>query len=129
MTVATVAGSLHCIGYFALQLGSDTVPELPKQWLKHVQNHTAFPAVHLSFLAVDQTVQRQGLGRFLLMEVFERVALISDVAGFYALTLKSFDDASTAFYHELGFEVYSEGASQPKMLYPVENILKLVCNS
>ncbi|MBM2290814.1 GNAT family N-acetyltransferase [Sulfitobacter pseudonitzschiae] len=126
VTVATLEGSPNCIGYFALQLGSDTVPNLPKDKLRHLQNHLAFPAVHLSFLAVDKPYQRQGLGRFLLMEVFERVAHISEHAGFYALTLQSVDDQSTEFYKSLGFEEYSEGGSQPKMLYPVENILALV---
>lgn len=126
VTIATQNGSPNCIGYFALQLGSDTVPDLPQNKLKHVQNHVAFPAVHLSYLGVDQQYQRQGLGRFLLMEVFERVAQISDHAGFYALTVQSLDTDSTAFYQSIGFEAYSEGSSHPKLLYPIENILALV---
>ncbi len=126
VTVATIDSSPNCVGYFALQLGSDTVPSLPRDKLRHLQNHIAFPAVHLSYLAVDKTYQRQGLGRYLLMEVFEKVARISEHAGFYALTLQSVDSESTAFYKSLGFEEYSEGGSQPKMLYPIENILEIV---
>lgn len=126
VTVALRDGSPNCIGYFALQLGSDTVPDFPKDKLKHLQNHTAFPAVHLSHLAVCTEYQRQGLGRHMLMEVFDRVASISDHAGFYALTLQSYDADSTAFYNSIGFEQYSDGSGQPKMLYPIESILQLV---
>lgn len=75
---------------------------------------------------MDQTVQRQGLGQYLLMDVFEKVANISEYAGFYALTLQSFDADSTEFYKSLGFEQYSEGGGQPKMLFPLSNILQAV---
>jgi hypothetical protein len=60
------------------------------------------------------------------MDAFSKVAAISDHAGFYALTLQSLDDDSTAFYKSLAFTEYSENLKQPKMLYPLENILTLV---
>ncbi len=123
--VATTSGSQNCIGYFALQLGSDSVPNLPKNELKHLQNRVAFPAVHLSYLAVDLSFQGQGVGRLLLMEAFEKTAQISEVAGFHALTLQSIDAESTAFYRKIGFTEYSSGGTQPKMLYPIQNIRKV----
>ena len=123
--VATLAESSNCIGYFALQLGSDSVPNLAKNELKHLQNRVAFPAVHMSYLGVDLTCQGQGLGRLLLMEAFEKTARISEVAGFHALTLQSIDSESTAFYTKIGFTEYSSGGTQPKMLYPIQNILKV----
>jgi hypothetical protein len=60
------------------------------------------------------------------MDVFEKVACMSDYAGFFALTLISLDDDSTAFYRSLNFTVYSENLRQPKMLYPLADILTLV---
>jgi hypothetical protein len=71
------------------------------------------------FLGVEESIQRQGLGEFLLMNVFDRVANLSEHAGLYALTLQSLDDASTAFYESLNFTIYSENLKQPKMLYPL----------
>lgn len=71
-------------------------------------------------------MQRQGLGGYLLMDAFSRVAQISDHAGFYALTLQSLDENSTAFYESLNFKIYSENIPNPKMLYPISNILSLV---
>jgi hypothetical protein len=52
--------------------------------------------------------------------------IISDHAGLFALTLQSLDDQSTAFYESIGFRAYSENLKQPKMLYPIEDVLTLV---
>lgn len=117
--------SRNCIGYYALQVGSDSVSELPGSE-SYIQNYVAFPAIHLSYLGVHEPYRRQGLGQYLLMDVFSKVAEIAKYAGFYALTLQSLDDDSTSFYKSLGFAVYSENLEQPKMLYPLANILTLV---
>jgi ribosomal protein S18 acetylase RimI-like enzyme len=120
--------SPNVIGYYALQLGNESVSELAEANKKdsYLRNYTAFPALNLSFLAVDSQHQRQGLGEYLLMDVFARTAAIAEHAGFYALTLTSLDDESTAFYESLNFTVYSENLKNPKMLYPLEDILTLV---
>jgi hypothetical protein len=124
---AHLDGSPIVIGYYALQVGSDSVSELPDANKdNYVKNYAAFPAINLSFLGVDIPCQRQGLGQYLLMDVFDKVAVISDYAGFFALTLVSIDDASTAFYKGLNFTIYSENLPQPKMLYPLADVLTLV---
>jgi ribosomal protein S18 acetylase RimI-like enzyme len=121
-------GSPNVIGYYALQLGNESVSELPdaRKENNYLQNYTAFPALNLSFLGVTSEYQRQGLGEHLLMDVFARAAAIAEHAGFFALTLTSLDDDSTAFYSSLNFSVYSENTKLPKMLYPLEDILTLV---
>lgn len=108
-----------CIGYYALQLGSDSAADFLSSQTTYIKTHTAFPAVHLAFLGVHEEWQRQGLGAYLLMDAFSKVAEISKYAGFYALTLQSLDDNSTGFYKSLNFTVYSENIKQPKMLYPL----------
>lgn len=123
---AHVEGSSNCIGYYALQLGTDSVSELPTGKDSYLKNYVAFPAVHLSFLGVHDECQKQGLGRYSPMDVFTKVGGIAKSAGFYALTLQSIDDSSTAFYKSLGFVVYSENLRQPKMLYPLADIITLL---
>jgi ribosomal protein S18 acetylase RimI-like enzyme len=119
--------SPNVVGYYALQVGTDSVAELPSANKdNYLKNYVAFPAIHLSFLAVDESIHRQGLGEFLLMDAFSRVAELSDHAGFYAMTLQSLDQDSTAFYESLNFTIYSENLKQPKMLYPLADILTLV---
>jgi GNAT superfamily N-acetyltransferase len=124
---AVLDGSPNCVGFYALQIGSDTIPEtFKKNRQDYIANYAAFPAVHLSYFAVHKDYQRKKLGRFLFMDLLEKVAAVSENVGFYALTLQSFDAKSTAFYKALEFEEYSEGCGQPKMLYPLVNILKLL---
>lgn len=117
--------SSNCSGFYSLQLGSDKVAELRGRQKSYIENHTSFPSVHLSFLGVQKEHQRKGLGTILLMDALKRTANISQNAGFYAFTLQSLDDESTAFYESLGFEKYSENSKQPKMLYPLKSILEL----
>jgi GNAT superfamily N-acetyltransferase len=123
---AHIEGSPLCIGYYALQIGTDSVADLPGAERTYLKSYIAFPAVHLAYLGVHDEYKRQGLGQYLLMDVFSRVAEIAKHAGFYALTLQSLDDESTAFYKGLNFVVYSENLRQPKMLYPLADILTLV---
>lgn len=124
---AHLDGSPNIIGYYALQIGTDSVAELPNANKdNYLQGYTAFPAIHLNFVAVDQNYKRQGLGQYLLMDVFSKAAAISDCAGFFALTLVSLDADSTGFYEGLNFRIYSENLKQPKMLYPLADILSLV---
>jgi GNAT superfamily N-acetyltransferase len=109
-----------------LQIGSDNVLDLPTGHNTYLKNYTAFPAVHVGFLGVHEDYQGNGIGKYLLMDAFDKVCAISDCAGFYALTLQSLDADSTAFYEEIGFRAYSEGDGNPKMLYPINNLIKLV---
>lgn len=128
MFCAHLAGSTTAIGYYALQLGTDSVADLPEDNRNnnYLKNYVAFPAVHLSFVGVHQDYQRQGLGEYLLMDVFSKVSAIAEYAGFYALTLTSLDEHSTTFYNSLGFTIYSENINPPKMLYPLQDILTVV---
>jgi hypothetical protein len=124
---AHLGDSENVIGYYALQVGSDSVAELPDADKdNYLKSYTAFPAINLNFLAVDESFQRQHLGEYLLMDAFSNVATVSDYAGFYALTLTSLDEGSTAFYKSPNFTIYSDNLKQPKMLYPIADILTLV---
>lgn len=119
-------GSPNVIGYYALQVGNESVSELPaKSKNNYIRNYVAFPAVSLNWIGVSEAYQRKGLGQHLLMDVFNRAASIAEHAGFFALTLISLDNDSTAFYKSIGFEIYSENLPQPKMLYPLASILAL----
>ena len=71
MFCAHLDGHPQVIGYYALQLGNESVSELPEANKdNYIRNYTAFPAINLSFVGVDAPYQRQGLGQFLLMDVF-----------------------------------------------------------
>lgn len=127
MIVATLDGSPNCIGYYTLQIGSDAIPEAYKDKRQdYIINYSAFPAINLGFLAVHKDHQNQGLGEYLLQDILEVVTSLTDFIGFYALTVQSMNADSTRFYKRLGFEEYSEGGGQPKLLYPVRTIINLL---
>jgi GNAT superfamily N-acetyltransferase len=114
------------IGYYALQIGNESMNALPNPPNDYTKNYTAFPAVHLGFLGVQREFQRRGIGTMLLSDVFDKVYKISELAGMYALTLQSFDADSTAFYTGLGFVPYSDHPTSPKMLLPIRTLRQLV---
>jgi ribosomal protein S18 acetylase RimI-like enzyme len=61
--------SPNVIGYYALQLGNESVSELPDANKdNYLKTYVAFPAVNLGFLAVDAQYHRQGLGQHLLID-------------------------------------------------------------
>jgi len=122
--------SPEVIGFYALQVGGDNVALLPPAaGESYLRNYAAFPAVHLSYLGVHEDFQRQGLGAFLLMDALEKVCRISENCGFYALTLQSLDEQSTAFYSSLNFTAYSGPSDRPKMLYPLADIRAIIRTS
>ena len=125
---AHLEGSLICIGYYSLQIGTGKVADLPNTrntWLSTWDKEACFPAVHLAYLGVQEEYHRQGLGEYLIMDVFSKVERISQSAGLYALTLVSLDANSTAFYKSLDFTVYEDG-SQPRMLYPIAGVIDTI---
>lgn len=114
------------VGFYALQLGSESLDVFDSRPDDYIRNLPAFPAVHLSFLGVRSDVHRRGVGRFLIADVIAKAYEISDHAGFYALTLVSLDDESTKFYKGLGFVPYSTRTAMPKMLLPIGVVRRLV---
>lgn len=123
--IAQIEGYKQCAGYYALQVGSDTVPDIRKHKDSYVGSYVSFPAVNLSYLAVDKKFQGQGLGKLLLQDVLVKIAAMADHVGFYALTVQAIDSETAEFYSKLGFEIYLESA-QPKLLYPLQDILRLM---
>lgn len=114
------------VAFYALQLGSESIDELEEKPKNYLQNYEAFPALHLSYLGVAEQYQGRGIGRFLLGDIFEKVYAISEIAGMYALTLRSLDAESTRFYEKIGFKRYSTDPKSPKMLLSVQTIRDLV---
>ncbi len=81
--------------------------------------------VLLGRLAVDQTVQGQGLGRLCLLRAMTQVERAAREIGIYALVLNALDEEARAWYLHLpfGFETLQD---DPNHLYlPIETIRQL----
>ena len=100
--VAIKKGDPAVLGYYAISnhrvmyeaLAADQAKGLPQ---------IDIPVVLLGRLAVDQTVQGQGLGELLLVDALRRAQHIADQVGVRAVEVDAIDEKARAFYAKFGF--------------------------
>jgi GNAT superfamily N-acetyltransferase len=81
------------------------------------------PVVLIAQLAVDRSVQGQGLGALLLVDALRRTVRISDQVGIRAVEVDAFDDQAGEFYLKFGFRPLKD---DPRHLFlPMHEIRKL----
>jgi predicted N-acetyltransferase YhbS len=61
------------------------------------------PAVLLSRLAVDKSMQKKGLGQRLMADFFRRVYAVSKHSGVAFIVVDAKDEAAAAYYQNLQF--------------------------
>jgi len=89
------------LGFYALTACEILTDELPEDLAKKLPRKT--PGIRLGRLAVDRTVQGQGLGEHLLMDAIERARLVFEHIGVHALFVDAKDERAAAFYGKYGF--------------------------
>lgn len=67
----------------------------------------SLPYINLAYFAIDQTYQRQGIGRALMMEFFSMCMTIAMYTGVPLIYLESVDE-SVNFYKKLGYSLQDE---------------------
>ena len=75
--------------------------ELPQDLAKKLPRK--IPGIRLGRLAVDRSVQGQGLGELLLVDAIERARLVLAYIGVHALFVDAKDEQAAAFYRKYGF--------------------------
>ena len=100
--VAVKAGDPQVFGYFTLASSSVPFANLQTGLAKKLPRHPV-PVILLARLAVDQTVQGQHLGEFLLLDALDRCATLADNLGVYAVEVQAIDDQARLFYQKYGF--------------------------
>lgn len=101
--VATVPDDQRVLGYYALanhRVIHEALPEVEAKGLPRLD----VPVALLARLAVDRTVQKQGLGTFLLIDALRRVQSIAEHIGIRAVEVDAVDDVARAFYLKFGFQ-------------------------
>jgi GNAT superfamily N-acetyltransferase len=90
-------------GYYTLANASVALNELSEAQKKKLPRYP-MPAVLLSRLAVDQSMQGQGLGQRLMADFFRRVYLISQQSGVAFVVVDAKDEQAADYYQtKLGF--------------------------
>ena len=89
------------LGFYALTACEILTDELPEDLAKKLPRKT--PVIRLGRLAVNRSVQGQGLGEHLLMDAIERARLVLEHIGVHALVVDAKDERAAAFYAKYGF--------------------------
>lgn len=100
--VAVPPGNPRVIGYYTLSSAALAFEHLPPDASRKLPKHPV-PVVLLARLAVDQSVQGQGLGEGLLLDALQRTLTLSSSLGVHAVEVDALDDAAAAFYRKYGF--------------------------
>ena len=100
--VAIADDDPSCIlGFYALTACEVVSQELPGDLARRLPRK--IPGIRLARLAVDLSVQRQGLGGLLLMNAIDRSRRVLDDVGVHALFVDAKDANAAAFYGKYGF--------------------------
>jgi GNAT superfamily N-acetyltransferase len=89
-------------GYYALAASSTLKGALPANHNKRLPRHP-IPMALLARLAVDLSIQGQGVGRALVADAIERSAKVSLNLGIFGLVTNAKDEEAIRFYESLHF--------------------------
>ena len=120
--VATRPGETVVLGYYAIATHSVVYDDLPDAAAKGLPRLDV-PVLLLGRLAVDRSVQGQGLGTNLLVDVFRRAEYISQQVGIRAVEVDAIDEAARSFYLKFGFRPLLDNPKH--LMMPMHEIRKL----
>ena len=101
-SVAVHGADDRVLGYYTMVSGAIDADGLPEKDKRTLPRHPV-PMVLIARLAVDRTVQGQGLGGILLRGGLSRSLKISTTTGFHAVVVDALDSDAKAFYEKYGF--------------------------
>jgi GNAT superfamily N-acetyltransferase len=100
--VAVKQGQSQVYGYYAISSHRVRYDTLAEGQLKRLPK-IDLPVVLLGRLAVDKTVQGQGLGQRLLIDALRRSVKLSEHLGIGAMEVEAIDEHARRFYLKWGF--------------------------
>ena len=100
--VAVQNDAPEILGYYTLSNASVDTLIVPESSQKRLSKYQEIPAIRLGRLAVDRSVQGQGLGTKLLANAVIRS--ISNVSAWALMVVDAKNDPAYAFYNKFGFE-------------------------
>ena len=100
--VAVRPDNVLVLGFYSLsnhRVAPDTIPAAEAKGLPRLD----VPVALLGRLAVDRSMQGQGLGALLLVDALRRTQHLADQIGIRAVEVDAIDDAAQRFYLKFGF--------------------------
>ena len=99
-----VIAERRVVGYYALTVASLEREDATGRASKGMPRHP-IPAMLLARLAVDESVQGEGIGAMLLADAMQRTLLVAEETGIRLLLVHAVNDEARSFYLHFGFEV------------------------
>ena len=101
--VAARAGEVQVRGYYTIASGAVPFKNLPPPSARKLPKHPV-PVILLARLAVDLSVQGQGLGEALLLDALGRSLSLAETLGIHAVEVDAIDQQAKDFYKRYGFQ-------------------------
>src|SRR5438876_2279272 len=100
--VALLHSGKRVCGYYTLASSSVPFAQLPASAARKLPKHPV-PVILLARLAIDESVQGQGLGKLLLVDALKRCRDLSQRLGVHAVEVQAIDEPAKDFYLKYGF--------------------------
>lgn len=124
VNVACLDDSNEIVGYCALSAHSIDTSTLPTEARRKLPSYDAISAVYLSIVAVHSDFQGKGLGRFLMMDAFERCVRTGELVGAHFIVLDALDKRAAKLYRALGF--VDLPGHEPRMLIAMKVVRRAI---
>jgi len=111
------------IGYYTVSSAQIFFNDLPEDMKKGIPRYPV-PAMRIGKLAIDLQYQKQGVGAFLLKDVFSRALSLSKEIGLKCILVDAINDKAKSFYMKYGFIQFPE---KPLILVlPIETVISAI---
>jgi Predicted acetyltransferase len=90
------------VAYYALASSAITVTLATGRFRRNMPD--PIPVVVLARLAVDRSYQRQGLGRVMVQDAFNRILSAADIIGIHGVIVHALSESAKRFYERVGFD-------------------------
>jgi predicted N-acetyltransferase YhbS len=110
-------------GYYSLSATSIEFEELPEEHAKQLPGYPV-PASLIGQLAVDSSIEGQGLGPRLLVDALQKIVSVSEEMAIKVVIVDAIDADAKSFYQHFGF--LELPGHDLKLFLPIETIRKAV---
>lgn len=112
------------LGYYALNAHAIDASILPAPLDRNLPRYPTISAIYLSTIGVDRTLQRCGVGSFLMADALKLCVTVADKIGAHMVVLDALNEDAARMYRRIGFIDLS---SHPlRMLMPMARLRKAV---
>lgn len=109
------------LGFYSLTVGEAETETMPAAFAKNLPRK--IPIVLLGRLAVSTQVQKQKIGRNLLVNALQRTVRVAFQVGISAILVDAKDKRAVAFYEHFGFQLLPD--SPHRLVLPIKTAIDL----